>query len=94
MVLSRKDNSLPKMVRRRMIVKRNKSHNSTVGYRCNTIIENCKEICRDTRRKNKNKNAIRAPAALIEQGEMARENDKAKNKNGIDLSQVAPVISS
>lgn len=60
MVLSRKDNSLPKMVRRRMIVKRNKSHNSTVGYRCNTIIENCKEICRDTRRKKKKKNAIRA----------------------------------
>lgn len=28
----------------------------------------------------KEKNAIRAPAALIEQGEMARENDKAKKQ--------------
>jgi len=86
MVLSRKDNPLPsKMVRRRMIVKRNKSHNSTVGYRCNTIIENCKEICRDTRRKKKETKRHMCPAALIAQGKMARENDKAKKQKMVSI---------
>lgn len=85
MVFKQEGQSASKMVRRRMIVKRNKSHNSTVGYRCNTIIENCKEICRDTRVKKIKKKRHACPAALIEQGEMARENDKAKKQKMVSI---------
>lgn len=65
MFLSRKDHVLPEMVRRRIVViknEENKSHNSTVGYRCNTIIEKCKEIAViQERKKNKKRHAF--PAA-------------------------------
>lgn len=95
MFLSRKDHVLPEMVRRRIVViknEENKSHNSTVGYRCNTIIEKCKEIAVIQERK-KIKNAMRSQQPQTQQGGILQEKQQ-KQKNGIDLSQVAPVISS